>query len=403
MTFVYIGLASIVVSLLMLWAVGKYMSKASEKAEKIDIASALREMLIAKAEGRIDQAEFDRQQLMLHAAALEPVKGGSFSVTPTQLKGGAGALVLAVVVGLFWNFSPTTELPKSSALEDLAKIPGIEKPAQANTGGDLNTVVKRLADKMANDPNNGEGWLLLAKTYGELRKHPEAAAAYEKAAALLPADATMLADWADAYVMSHDRKWDDEARKIVKRAVAADPKHVKALALAGSEAFDRGAYKVAIDFWKRMKAAAPAESMDVKLADANIAEATNKMSGKKPVPSEPDVQLIGVAGTVTLNPKLKGMVSAGDTLFIVAKSISGSAAPLAVLRVKANKFPLEFRLDDSTAVVPGLMISQQSEVLVMARVSKSGNAESAKGDVLSEPVKAKLGNTSLVLEISKVF
>jgi len=153
---------------------------------------------------------------------------------------------------------------------------------KANSGGDLNMVVKRLADKMVKDPNNGEGWLLLARTYGELGQHKEAANAYAKAAALLPPDAALLADWADAYVMTQDRKWNDEAREIVKRALAANPKHLKSLALAGGEAFDRADYKTAIDYWKRIKSAAPADSMDAKLADSNIVEATARMDGKKP-------------------------------------------------------------------------------------------------------------------------
>jgi cytochrome c-type biogenesis protein CcmH/NrfG len=71
----------------------------------------------------------------------------------------------------------------------------------------------------------------------------------------------------------------DTMRDIVKRALAADPKHLKSLALAGSEAFDRSDFKAAIDYWKRMKATAPSGSMDAKLADSNIEEAMSRISG----------------------------------------------------------------------------------------------------------------------------
>lgn len=404
MTFVYIAVASIAISLLVLWGLGKYAAKKSTAVEKVDIAAALRELLLARAEGRIDQAEFDRQQAVLHAAVLDPaqVRGGNFPVPWKRLGFVAAAIVLLIAVIAIWTSSPTVDGTKTAANVEPGGMPGVKQTQQANTGGDLNTVVKKLADKMANDPNNGEGWLLLAKTYSELRRHADADAAYAKASALVTLDAQALADWADAHVMTKDRKWDDEARKIVKRAIAADPKHVKALALAGSEAFDRAEYKAAIDFWKRMKAVAPADSMDSKLADANIAEANSMLSGKKPAAAaaEPVVAIGAVAGVVTLSPKLKGKVSAEDTLFVTAKTPDGAGAPLAVWRYKGSDFPIEFRLDDSSAIMPGRTISQFSEVLVTAKISRSGSAEPSKGDILATPVKARLGNTTLVVELN---
>ena len=404
MTFVYIVLASIALSLLVLWGLGKYTANKSTAVKKVDVAAALRELLLVRAEGRIDQAEFDRQQAVLHAAVLDPAQAqrGFSLVLGKKLGFIAGALVLALAVVAIWVSSPSIDSTKTASLIEPGAMPPVTQTPKASSGGDLNTVVKKLAEKMANDPNNGEGWLLLAKTYSELRRYAEADVAYAKASALVPLDAQALADWADAHVMTKDRKWDDEGRKIVKRAVAADPKHVKALALAGSEAFDRADYKVAIDFWRRIKAVAPADSMDSKLADANIAEANAVLSGKKsaPVAVEPAVAIEAVAGVVTLSPKLKGKVSAEDTLFVTAKTLDGAGAPLAVWRYKGSDFPIEFRLDDSSAIMPGRIISGFPEVLVTAKVSKSGSAEPGKGDLLATPVKAKLGNTTLVVELN---
>lgn len=404
MTFVYIVLASIALSLLVLWGLGKYTANKSTAVKKVDVAAALRELLLVRAEGRIDQAEFDRQQAVLHAAVLDPAQAqtGFSLVLGKKLGFIAAALVLALAVVAIWVSSPSIDSTKTASLIEPGAMPPVTQTPQASSGGDLNTVVKKLADKMANDPNNGEGWLLLAKTYSELRRHAEADAAYAKASALVTLDAHALADWADAHVMTKDRKWDDEARKIVKRAIAADPKHVKALALAGSEAFDRADYKAAIDFWKRMKAVAPADSMDSKLADANIAEANAALSGKRPAAAavEPAVAIGAVAGVVTLSPKLKGKVSADDTLFVTAKTPDGAGAPLAIWRYKGSDFPIEFRLDDSSAIMPGRTISQFSEVLVTAKISRSGSAEPSKGDILATPVRARLGNTTLVVELN---
>jgi cytochrome c-type biogenesis protein CcmH len=254
-----------------------------------EVSAALRALLLERAEGKVSGEEFERRQAGLHASLME-LPQQSASGMRRHLRWAVPALIAIIVVPplvLYFFFVKPQEGEVPPAPAPMAPS-GMHAPEQkkaqpqANSGGDLNTMVKRLADKMDKDPNNGEGWLLLARTYGELRKHKEAANAYARAAALLPPDAALLADWADAYVMTHDRKWNEEARDIVKRALAANPKHLKSLALAGGEAFDRADYKAAIDYWKRIKAAAPAGSMDAKLADSNIAEAAARTSGKKP-------------------------------------------------------------------------------------------------------------------------
>ncbi|MBS1159249.1 MAG: hypothetical protein H6R15_1668 [Proteobacteria bacterium] len=400
MSVVYIGVASIVLSLFLLWVVEKFVSKA---ATKTDVSAELRELLLAKAEGRISQDEYDVQQAALHATLLQSAAAPG-SAKPAYVRWLIPALVVLVVAGVYWGMT-SHDSPPLGGTEDFSKLPGAEPKPQANSGGDLNTVVKRLADKMANDPKNGDGWLLLAKTYGELRKFPEAAAAYEKAAAILPADATLLADWADAYVMSKGGKWDEAARKIVKRALEADAKHVKSLALAGSEAFDRAEYKAAIALWKRMKQAAPADSMDQKLADANIEEANARLSGKKPGEATAAVspgEAPGVGGLITLSAKLSSKVAADDTVFVVAKATEGGGPPLAVKRFKGSDFPIRFRLDDSAAIMPSRTISQHAEVLVSAMVSKSGKADAKAGDIYGTPVKVKLGADNLKMELDQV-
>ena len=265
------------------------------KVPGADMSAALRDLLLARANGKIGQEEFDRGQAALHASLLD---------TATQVPAVSPHLrwvvpvffiVAASAVYLYADKSKvvqnnSTPLTSSRVIVSPSTSPQQQNPqansppaaqVQANSGGDLNMMVKRLADKMLKNPGNGDGWLLLARTYGELRQAKEAANAYAKAAAMLPPDATLLADWADARVVTNERKWDAQSRDIVKRALAIDPKHLKALSLAGSEAFERADYKAAIVFWKRILEVAPADSMDAKLAEKNIQEAKDMLAGKK--------------------------------------------------------------------------------------------------------------------------
>jgi cytochrome c-type biogenesis protein CcmH len=278
-----------------------------KKSSGGDISVALRALLLARAEGKIGQEEFERGQAALHATLLAAsadapavsrhlwwviplffvvaaVAGYLFTTTPTGTEQETAAMTSSRVI-----LPPSGTMsqggrnnahanPMSSLQENGQNGVAASAQVQSNSGGDLSTMVKRLADKMAKNPGNGDGWLLLARTYGELRQHKEAASAYAKAAAILPPDATMLADWADARVVANERKWDAESADIVRRALAADPRHLKALSLAGSEAFEHGDHKKAISFWKRILSAAQADSMDAKLAEKNIEEANKLLS-----------------------------------------------------------------------------------------------------------------------------
>lgn len=356
MYLVYIGLASVTLSLLILLALAKFSTPAP----------------FGMAPSAPERKSFRRWLLPL--------------------------LLALAAAGSYWLYSSDSQQESPGKEQSLQKG-AAHNATPATSPGNLDTAVKKLADKLANDPGNGDGWLLLAKTYSELERFPEAAEAYEKAAALLPPDAGMFADWADTYVMSKDRKWDAEARRIVERALAIDPRHVKTLALAGSEAFGRADYKMAIDYWKRMKAAAPADSTDRQLADNNIAEATARLSDKRPA----DVlagNVSAVSGTVTVSPKLTAKVAPQDTVFIVAKGPDGGP-PLAVQRFKAADLPVQFKLDDSSAVMPGRTISQVAEVVLSAKVSRSGQAEAQAGDIYGAPLKAKVGAGNLKLELDQ--
>lgn len=186
--------------------------------------------------------------------------------------------VFAVVASVALVLNHFVFSPRGPAAVSSPAAPPVSAPAAP--GGDLPPLVPRLREKLAVDPGNGEGWLLLARSYGQLRQYGEATAAYRRAAELLPPDAGLLADWADAQVMANQGRWDEAARQLVHRALAVDRRHLKALALAGSAAFERRDYGTAIKFWQDMKAAAPAGSIEARLAEVNIAEAERQRGGK---------------------------------------------------------------------------------------------------------------------------
>lgn len=131
----------------------------------------------------------------------------------------------------------------------------------------------QLAGRLAKNPADAEGWNMLARTYGSLGRFAEAADAYENLARLMPGDAQVLADWADVQAMAQERRFDGKPESLVRRALALDPDHPKALALAGNIAFARQDYAGALTHWERMLAKVPKDSVLARSLADDIAEA----------------------------------------------------------------------------------------------------------------------------------
>ena len=88
-----------------------------------------------------------------------------------------------------------------------------------------------------------------------------------------------------------------------------------------------------------------------------------------------------ITGTVKLNPALTAKAAATDTVFIFARAAQGPRMPLAIVRKQVKDLPFTFTLDDSMAMNPDMKLSNFKQVVVGARVSKSGNAMPQSGDL----------------------
>lgn len=161
-----------------------------------NISKALRELLLARAAGMIDAEEFERRQAALHAELL--ADNAAASRRRGWLLGGS-VVVLALAIGAyFWKTAEPAPAPLAPPSMMSAMPPAMPPAQQANSGGDLKTMAVRLAEKLAKDPTNGEGWALLGQTYVELRQYKEADQAFAKADGLGKLDAPLREEWLKA-------------------------------------------------------------------------------------------------------------------------------------------------------------------------------------------------------------
>ncbi len=111
--------------------------------------------------------------------------------------------------------------------------------------------------------------------------------------------------------------------------------------------------------------------------------ASSGIESVPPAASAPTIAASGISlsGEVTIAQKLSSKAAAGETLFIVAKSVDAPGVPVAVLRISVGAWPMKFTLDDSLSMMPGRNLSSAGRVTVEARISQTGQALPASGDL----------------------
>ena len=274
----------------------------------------------------------------------------------------------------------------------------------SNMAGEIEPLLEALRKNLENNPGDGAGWALLARSYMELRRPDEGVSAYEKAVKVLPDDPQLLADYADALAVVNGRKLAGKPEELINRALKLNPHHIKALMLAATAAFDRKAYTEAIGYLERLQRDLPAGSGMAPEVAASLDEA-RALSGQKG--SSPPVQKAapsaGIVGTVRIAPALAGKLDPSATLFVFARATQGPPMPLAIVRATVRDLPYHYRLDDSAALMPGHKLSEAREVVLVARISKSGDAKPQAGDLQGMTAAVQPDGRSLDIEINQVL
>jgi cytochrome c-type biogenesis protein CcmH len=342
-----------------------------------------RELDADLAAGKLAPAEHEKARAELEARLLEDVDAAAEATPPPR--GGRRAAVL-VGIGL-----PVAALAVYLAVGSPGALSPQADPG-AVTAEQIDDMVGRLAARLRESPDDVDGWKMLGRSYAALGRFGEAVDAYAKAAVRAPRDAQLLADFADALAMTRGQSLQGEPEQLVLRALEIDPQNLKALALAGTAAFERKAFAAAADYWQRMLPLVPPGSEDAQAIRDNVAQATQLAGGQPPAP-----RAAGLRGTVRISPQLKGRFDPEDTVFIYARAAEGPPMPLAVLRRRARELPAEFALDDSMAMAPGMTISAHPRVVVTARVSKSGGATPQPGDL--QGASAAVASDALGIEV----
>ncbi len=371
-----------------------------------------------------DQYEQGQQELERRLLEDVTVATGGKKAAEAGIHGVTAAVVSVVVIATSLSLYLTFGKPELVAPVDVTEAPTVsENMTQEEMTDQVAMMVSQLSARLEKDPSDVQGWAMLGRSYYALSRYGDAVAAFSKAVSIVDNDAQLLTDYADAMAMSSgEQTLEGRPMELIMRALNLDPQNQKALWLAGTAAYERADFESALIYWRRILAMLPPDSQTAKTMAGNIAETEQLMlaqqnnangGGSTPLSdtlsqgtlSEGGGAVSGssVSGVVTLSQSLAAEVLPTDTVYIFARMMNGPRMPLAILRTEAGKMPIEFTLDDSMAMDASMNLSSASEVMVMARISRSGNATPQSGDMQGGVQNVKIGTAGIEIVIDEVI
>lgn len=406
-----------------LWQATRPVAQSQEREQVLSHVAVYREQLAELerelAQGSLDQAGFDLSHQELTQRLLEDAPPPQSSAAPTPATNKRPKLLLAGMAVLI-------PLMAFSAYFLVGTPMALDPQLSAQAHGDeqltperLASMADQLAERLQNEPNNAEGWVMLGRIQRALARYDEADLALQKSLALARNDDVMI-ERAEVLAQKNNGNFKGEPWAIINAVLKVDPTHGNALLLAGSAAFSEGRFKEALAYWERVKASLPPASPDA----AALAEAIDQARERLGMPPlSPATNMANppasagvltakpasdgterITGRVSIDPALAAQVSPQDIVFIYANAAEGPRMPLAIIRTTVDKLPYDFILDDSLAMNPQMKLSQVTSVMVRARISKTGNAMPQPGDFGASVGPVTPGSADeLKLNISKAF
>jgi cytochrome c-type biogenesis protein CcmH len=246
-----------------------------------ELEADLRNGIVSEEQYAQDREEIERRLLEDTATA----RAEKASTTPVSAKNtayllGIGLPLVAIVFYLKVGQPALIDTPGPAGVPSAASTAPSTSAPPDRSQAQIEANVAKLAQRLESNPNDAQGWTMLARSYNSMEKYGDAAKAYAKATELNPKDADLLAEYAFATAMSEGRSLEGKPLEIINRALKIDPNNAKALQLAGSAAFQAKDYKKAIDYWTRVLKQVPPNSEVSTTIEERINEAKTLAAGK---------------------------------------------------------------------------------------------------------------------------
>jgi cytochrome c-type biogenesis protein CcmH len=346
---------------------------------------------------QFDQAKIELEQALLLDLGDEGESEGEAPKSAGRLA--LVALVIAVpsLTLSLYNYLGQPQLASTQQVAHQNGVPEGEMPS-------VEEMIDALVARLKENPEDAEGWFLLGRTYMVLKQYPKAVTAYETVYKLVGDEPGVILALADALAMAQDGDMGGRVAELVRKAVQIAPDSATALWLGGMVEEQQGNFTQAVMLWRKLQAMVTDDKEAYDRVSQLIAAAERKSGSSSAAAGEvlesSQVQSMdgqaSIRVRISLSPGLQALVGSDEILFVYARPMEGPKMPLAASRHKAGELPLEVTLSDADAMMPQMRLSNFAEVLVGARISRTGNAIAESGDLKGEVASVSVSGSGTV-------
>ncbi len=338
------------------------------------------------------------------------------------------ALVFLLPAGAAWMYTQigtpaaiNLVAPRASAASAAASTEAHSPDSQQ-----MDAMIEGLRTRLEQNPDDLDGWMLLARTLRATQQFDGSLAALEKANQLSPDNPYIVVDIVETQIyMRPDGNITPEMTETLKQVLAVQPGMQKALWLLGIASSQEGDNATAITYWEtlleqvepgssvanslqsQINAAKAQLGMSIAEAPASAEPAADRTIATDPVIADPvaaepaaavdDGAWQGIKVTVKADESSQSSIPAGGVLYVMIRSPGPAMGPpIGVRRIIGPSLPLEITVSDQDSMLQERQLSAESEVQFQARISLTGSPGAKPGDWQSIPVVVPLDSTKTV-------
>jgi cytochrome c-type biogenesis protein CcmH len=331
------------------------------------------------------------------------------------------ALIFIIPATTLWIYQ-SAGTPEAIGLSPAPRQSAAEatNEAHAQNAGDMDTMLAGLRARLEANPDDLDGWMLLARSYRSQQRYAEAAEVLEKANSLAPDNAFVMVELAETWVfISPDGKVGADSLTLLQRALTIDPSQQKAMFLLGVAAAQAGELEYAIEYWETLLADLEPDSPVAQSVQSQINQARMELAGSSPEPAtdpvdkdEPadvtpamtaapelpaDEAWTGSRVVISRTEEMPASVAANAVLYVMVRSAGPAMGPpIGVRRIAAPSLPLEITITDQDSMMAERKISFETDVQFQARLSLTGSPAASSGDWQSGAKSVSLGSNDTV-------
>jgi cytochrome c-type biogenesis protein CcmH len=242
--------------------------KAVYRDQLLELEREMKEGLVPASEAEAARSEISRRLLKLDRNRQE---GGASSpgVRKSALFASLIALPLFTLSFYLWRGSP-----------HLPSFPLAERLANAEANRDLEALIAKVEAHLAQNPQDAEGWRVLAPAYRSLARYDQSARAYAEALAKGKPEASLFADMGEVLVMGAEGLVTEAAARAFAESLKRDAGNPKARYYQGLARLQEGKPEDALEIWRAMLKVAPADAPWRALVEQEIARAGGAEQGR---------------------------------------------------------------------------------------------------------------------------